>query len=162
MKSLLRSGGALAACVVFSGLLSSVAAARTIPATAGRTANGANATCYIWDSLAVGPGGAQLGLRNNCAGVVSAWTFGLTIDSPVAHTVIVRVKETGAGSVACHTTTVNPNGSSVGNFGAISAPVAGWQDLIMGTPAVPAGGTVYVTCAISGPNTAKILSVDWF
>jgi hypothetical protein len=161
MKKVLRSGSALAAGVVLSGVISSIAAARTLPATEGRTATGASAGCYIWDSLAVGTGG-QIGLRNNCAAAVPAWTFGLTIDSPVAHTVIVRAKETGAGAVACSTVTVNSNGSSVGVMNALTAPIAGWQNLIMVTPAVPAGGTVYVSCAITGPNTAKILSVDWF
>src|SRR5688572_7104737 len=161
MKNVLRSGSALAAGLVLSGLLSSVAAARTLPATDGRTANGASASCYIWDSFAIGAGG-QLGLRNNCAGAVPAWTFGLTIDAPVPHTVIVRAKETGGGAVTCSTVTVSTNGSSVGVMNAVTAPIAGWQDLIMLTPAVPEGGTVYVSCAITGANTAKILSVDWF
>lgn len=161
MKNLLRSGSALAAGLVLSGLVSSVAAARTLPATEGRPTNGASSTCFIWDSFAIGAGG-QIGLRNNCAGAVPTWTFGLTIDAPVPHTVIVRAKETGGGAVACSTVTVNTNGASVGAMNTVTAPIAGWQDLIMATPAVPEGGTVYVSCSITGANTAKILSVDWF
>jgi hypothetical protein len=136
--------------------------ATTRSAMAGRAASGqaVDENCFIYDNFAIG--NTNIGLRNNCAGF-KLWQMALDADlGNTAYQVVVRAREIGAGAVSCSVTTRDFNGAPLGTSSDVTVAVAGYQDLVMFPPVVPFGGTMLLVCSLSGPNTSKILSADWF
>lgn len=163
MKNALKAAVALAGVIASLGL-PELASARTRPGFGGRASSSSvDPNAFVYDAAVVG-GTNGLGLRNT-NGSTQSWLYDLVLDTSKAYTVIVRVAENGlsTGSVSCSPVAVGLNGVGIsGGTSASSTNTTGYQNLTMTTPVVPAGGTLYVVCQISGNSTAKVLSIDWF
>jgi hypothetical protein len=147
-------------------LVAALAHARTSPPIPrAHPATSANEDCLRYDTTSAG-GTTRLGLRNGCAASVT-FQMPLAIDAPQAYTVLVRLRDTGAGALTCTTRVRDAFGNFVAGGGDdpdSNTTLDGDEELFITTDPVPAGGTLVLNCVMSGgaANLVKIFGVDWF
>jgi hypothetical protein len=136
----------------------------TRPGFGGAPATGSEASAFHYAASVTG-GVYGLGLHNK-SDAPKFWIYDLTVETAQAYTIVVRVAEDGTstGLVYCYPIVVGPNGQAIIGAGtsASSTDVTGYQDLTLTTEVIPEGGQVYTVCQISGKNSAKILSLEWY
>ena len=90
----------------------------------------------------------------------------LTVDAAQAFTVLVRMRDSGAGAMTCTTRVRDNFGNLVllgGDDSATSTVADGDEELAIVSDGVPFGGTLLLSCVISGgSNLVKVYAVDWF
>ena len=147
-------------------LIASLAEARTsAPIPRAHPATAANEQCLIFDN-GFFVGTANWGLRTNCA-TNQVWQMALPVDAPAAYTVLVRMRDTGAGALQCVTRVRDAFGNQpAGGSDDVDTSTAadGNEELAIVTDSVPIGGTLTLHCQFLGlvANSVKVFGVDWF
>lgn len=146
-------------------LIAALAHARTSPPLPrAHPATSANEDCLRY-SNALAAGTTRLGLHNTCAANLQ-FHMPLQIDAAQAYTVLIRLRDSGAGALVCTTRVRDAFGNQIvggGDDQDTNTAADGDEELFITTDPVPAGGSLLLDCRISGgANLVKVFGVDWF
>ena len=139
-----------------SSVLSMSAEARTVNATAGIAGTNTVASCFTVSFIT-----GTAGVTNSCA-AAATYAIPLIVDVAGVRTVLVTGKAETGGSLVCQVFTYTFNGNLVTSTASQTwTPGGGYQQKAFSSVNVPAGGTGYVYCSLSGSNRARVNVIDY-